>query len=121
MFKKIGYYLLSLALIGVFMYTAVNSNVGTTPDLEQVTSIVTMAAVTILFLMKKFEIKLLYIIGVYSFEIYLLHWPILYHYDFVFKFLPAWLAMAAYLAIFIGLGWCLQKLSGIISERVFKQ
>ncbi len=118
--KKIIYYLSFLVMVYVFIYTIINSNIGGNPHVEELTSIITMLAITILFLMKRWDIKLLYIIGVYSFEIYLLHWPIMYHYDIFFKFLPAWLAMAVYLFLFVGLGWILQKVASIISNRVLK-
>jgi peptidoglycan/LPS O-acetylase OafA/YrhL len=116
--KKIVYYVLFLTLTYVFFYTAINSNIGSDPRTEEITSIITMSVLTVLFLIKKFEIRFFYIFGLYSFEIYLLHWPIMYHYDIVFKFLPAWLAMSIYLAIFIGLGWLLKKGSDMITKLI---
>jgi peptidoglycan/LPS O-acetylase OafA/YrhL len=118
--KKIVYYFSFIALLYVFIYATINSNVGAGPRMEELTSIFTMLVLTILFLMKRWNIKLLYIVGICSFEIYLLHWPIMYHYDIFFKFLPAWLAMTAYLFLFVGLGWVLQKVSGAISKKVFE-
>jgi peptidoglycan/LPS O-acetylase OafA/YrhL len=70
---------------------------------------VTMSAITLLFLVKKTEVRLLYWFGLYSYEIYLLHWPILSRYDIFFRFSPGWIAMAAYLCLFLALGWLLRK------------
>ena len=69
------------------------------------TSIVTSLLFIALFIIKRFDIKTLYWFGFYSYEIYLFHWPLMYRYDFLYKYLPAWLALALYLVIFIGLGW----------------
>lgn len=116
--KRIGYFIIFFVALSVFLYTAINSNVGVNPRIEELTSIVTMLALTALFLIKKWNIKFLHIIGVYSFEIYLLHWPIMYHYDIFFKILPAWLAMAAYLFLFVGLGWVWQGATKIIADKI---
>lgn len=111
--KMISYYVLASALSAIAVYTAYHSNVGRSPWLEEITSIITVLAITALFMMKKFEIRLWYLFGVYSYEVYLLHWPIMYRYDFLFKAVPAWLAIAGYLAVFIGLGWLVKKISEI--------
>lgn len=64
-----------------------------------------------------FESKFLMLFGVYSFEIYLLHWPILYRYDVLYKSLPAALATLAYLAVFLILGYGLQKISSCKQQQ----
>ncbi|MCX6785277.1 MAG: acyltransferase family protein [Candidatus Komeilibacteria bacterium] len=116
--KQIGYYLMVLALVAIIGYTAYYSGVGKGPVLEQRFSLITMAAIVVLFLFKKIEFRLFYWLGFYSYEIYLLHWPILYRYDLLYKYLPwPWLATAIYLAVFLVLGIGLKKLSDIIVKK----
>ncbi|MFA6416785.1 MAG: acyltransferase family protein [Patescibacteria group bacterium] len=107
---RIIYYLVALILLGVFVYTSYYSNIGKAHWLEEVTSLVTAAAIVILFLMKKFEIKLLYWFGFFSYEIYLFHWPIMARFDIFYRFTPAWLATILYLGLFLALGWGMRQL-----------
>lgn len=95
---------------GSIGYFALHGNVGTEVFLEQGTSIFTALLVCAFFLIKKFEIRLLYLFGVFSYEIYLFHWPIMYRYDIFFQFFPPWLAVTLYLALFLGIGWLFQKI-----------
>ena len=67
--------------------------------------------------LKKIEFRLFYWFGLYSYEIYLWHWPIMYHYDFLYRFMPVWLATILYLVFFIGLGWAVSKLVGLIGSK----
>jgi peptidoglycan/LPS O-acetylase OafA/YrhL len=86
----------------------------------QMVSIITMLAIIFLFLLKKTEFKLLQIFGLYSYEIYLLHWPILYRYDIFYKYLPAWLATVFYLIFFLAIAWIFKKLSEAVLNLVYK-
>jgi peptidoglycan/LPS O-acetylase OafA/YrhL len=119
--KNIIYYLLIAVLALVIWYTAINSGVGSTPIKEELISLVTVFAFTLLFIIKRIEFKLLSLFGLYSYEIYLLHWPLMYRYDFVFKYLPPWLAMLVYLALFVGLSWGLKKLIDVLANLKFGQ
>jgi peptidoglycan/LPS O-acetylase OafA/YrhL len=96
-------------LLGSVGYFALHSNIGAGVFLEQGTSILTALLLCALFLIKKFEIKLLYLFGVFSYEIYLFHWPIMYRYDMFFRFFPPWLAVLLYVALFLGIGWLFQE------------
>ncbi|MFA6304299.1 MAG: acyltransferase family protein [Patescibacteria group bacterium] len=118
--KKIGHYILLATLIIIICYTAYYSGVGKGPVLEQRLSLITMSAIVLLFLVKKIEFKLLYWLGFYSFEIYLLHWPILFRYDFLYRYLPTypWLATAFYVIVFLFLGIGLRKLSNVVSKKI---
>lgn len=113
----IGYYTLAIILLAVFVYTAYHSNVDTKPLKEQVTSLITLSAILLIFLMKKFSIKLFSLFGFYSYEIYLLHWPIIYRYDLFYRYLPAWLATMLYLVLFIFLARLLKKVSSLVLGR----
>jgi peptidoglycan/LPS O-acetylase OafA/YrhL len=79
-----------------------------------------MLSIIIFFIIKKFDIKIFYILGLYSYEIYLLHWPIMYHYDFLYKYTPAWFATPLYIIIFLGLGFLLKKFSDNITKKLNK-
>lgn len=102
------YYSLLAALVGAIGYLAIHSGVGKEPWIAADVSMITVFLIVVLFVVKRFEIRLLYLFGVFSFEVYLLHWPLMERYDIFFKFLPASLALVAYLALFLGLGWLLQ-------------
>lgn len=118
-FKNITYYLLILALlfaIGYASYSGMGRNVGQ----EQLISVAVTLCFVLLFLMKKMEIRLFSLLGVYSYEIYLLHWPILCRYDIFFGIFPGWLAMILYIIFFICLGWILKKASELATERFLK-
>lgn len=93
---------------------------GYIPNLAkaQLFSVFTMFLVVLFFIIKKFEFRLLGLFGLYSYEIYLFHWPILYRYDFLYKYTPAYIATILYLILFLILAWLLQKLSTFILKVV---
>lgn len=107
---RLSYYPTLVIFASGIAYFALYSGVGKAPWIAQGISILTMLLIFALFLIKRFEIRFFYLFGIFSFEIYLLHWPILYRYDVFFKFLPASLALTLYLAFFLCLGWVLQKI-----------
>jgi peptidoglycan/LPS O-acetylase OafA/YrhL len=95
----------------------------TNANIAQLISIAAMLAITGAVLLKTVEFRLLQLFGIYSYEIYLTHWPIVYRYDFLYRFFPAWLATLGYLAFFILVGFAFQKVSKYIVgflERIFK-
>jgi len=98
-------------LISIFSYLAIHSGVGEGIKIEQTLSLLTVLTLVIIFVLKKYEYKVLSIFGLYSYEIYLFHWPIMYRYDVLYTSTPAWLATILYLIIFIGLGFLLKKIS----------
>ena len=116
-FFKIGYYALMVLLVVFICYFSYYFGGQANPSREQLVSLIIMSAIIVLFLMKKIEFRLLQMFGIYSYEIYLLHWPILYRYDFMYKYFPAWLATALYLVFFIGISWVFKKIYNIILER----
>jgi peptidoglycan/LPS O-acetylase OafA/YrhL len=113
-------FLYSLCLVGlvsIVIYTSYHSHVGDAQNLEQRTSIITTFALIFFFIIAKFQNKLFYWFGAYSYEIYLLHWPILSRYNLFFTFFPAWLAVIFYLVFFIVIGWTLQEGGKLITHR----
>jgi len=98
-------------LLFVFSYTAINSGIGKSLMIEQSISIITMLSITLIFILKDTRSELLSIIGVYSYEIYLIQWPILYRYDFIYKHVPAFLGTILYLGLFILIAFVLNRIS----------
>lgn len=117
--KLIGYWILVIALLALIGYTAYYSNIGGGFK-EELTSLITMSALVILFIIKKISFKLFYIFGIYSYEIYLLHWPILYRYEMFYRLMPAWLATTLYLILFLVLGLALKRVAEIVL-KIFSQ
>ena len=87
---------------------------------EQFTSIVLMIALIVIFSLKKLDNKFLAMYGVYSFEVYLIHWPLMARYDVFFDFLPSWAAVIAWMVAFILVSMLLQKIVTPISSWVDK-
>jgi peptidoglycan/LPS O-acetylase OafA/YrhL len=115
-FKRTAYYFISIALLLLIGYTAYYSDVDVSPAAEQTISLVTMGAIIFFFMLKKFEINALSITGLFAYEIYLIHWPLLSRYDFFFRYLPGWLAMVLYLCLFLIIARALKKISYWFSQ-----
>lgn len=94
---------------GILVYTYYYSYVGDDWKKAAAASLVSAAAIIVLFLFKKINFKILTLFGLYSFEIYLLHWPLLYRYNFLYGKIPAGLATIIYLALFLGIGYLFHK------------
>lgn len=119
--KSLGRIASFLLLLAAIIYLVGHSGVGDKPIIEEVFSNITCLLIIALFLVKRIEIKTFYWLGIFSYEIYMFHWPLMYRYDFLFKYLPAWLALSLYLAVFIGLGWLLkviiEKGNNLLSKK----
>jgi peptidoglycan/LPS O-acetylase OafA/YrhL len=115
-FSSFTYYLILIALLVLISYTAYHSGVGEQPNKEQAINLITMSAIIFFFIMKKLEIRLLYLFGFYSYEIYLIHWPLMSRYDLFFKWFPGWLAMILYLGLFLLFAWLLKKIPDQINK-----
>ena len=87
---------------------------------DQFTSIIIMIAFIVIFSLKKLDNKFLSIYGVYSFEVYLIHWPLIGRYDIFFDFLPSWAAVIAWMISFILVSILLSKIVALISAWVDK-
>ena len=97
------------------VYFASHGDIGL--KTEEMISTITVLSLIAVFSFKRISFPTLYWIGFFSYEIYLLHWPIMYRYDFLFKYVRPCLAMLLYLVIFMGLGWCLQLLTKKLTGR----
>lgn len=104
-------YVLTLLLILSISYTAIHSGVGEATRVEQFISLITMISFIFVVLFLPFKSKFLITLGIYSYEIYLIQWPLLYRYDFLYKFFPASFSTLFYIIIFILIGFCLKNVS----------
>jgi len=86
-------------------------NIDSSSFINQATSLLTMMALIIAFSLKKLDNKFLCLFGIYSYETYLVHWPLMYRYDVFFNHFPAWLAVFFWLLAFLVIGWLLQKIT----------
>ncbi|MFW2443382.1 acyltransferase, partial [Aliarcobacter butzleri] len=82
--------------------------------------LVIMMAFIVIFVLKKVDNKFLAIYGVYSYEVYLIHWPLIGRYDFFFDYLPSWAAVICWLVAFILVSMLLNKIVKPISAWVDK-
>ncbi len=114
-------YIVIALMLGVVVYMSLHTTANHWPTLtailgkgyfvDQLTSIVIMFAFIVIFSLKKFDNKFLSIYGLYSFEVYLIHWPLIGRYDIFFDIFPAWAAVVAWLITFIVVSWLLQKIT----------
>lgn len=114
-------YVISLGFaLYIACYTAIYSGVGKGEFKEQFFSLITSGAIVYIFIFNKLKFGLLSVIGMYSYEIYLIHWPILSRFDVFFKYLPPFLAVSLYLILFVFLGYAINKLVNLILSKLFK-
>ena len=127
--KDMKYIVIAIMFVIVF-YVSQRTGAGSWPALtailgqgffvEQLMSIVIMLAFTVIFILKKVDSKFLTMYGVYSYEVYLIHWPLMAKYDIFFVYLPAWAAVIAWLVAFILVSMLLQRLVTPVSNFVDK-
>jgi len=112
----IRYFVLTVSLL-VFGYTAIHSNVGADPWLEQLTSLVTTTSLILIFSVGRLNFRLFQLFGLLSYEIYLLHWPILSRYQLFWHRLSDSLAIVLYLLLFLVIGFLFRPFSNSPAPR----
>lgn len=100
----------TIMFTAILAYTLTHTHVGEAWKREAAACITSALLFIGLFVAKPFNNRFLALIGTFSFEIYLFHWPLLYRYDFLYNRLPAGVATLLYLAILVGLGYVFQLL-----------
>ncbi len=121
-------YIVIALMLAVVVYMSLHTTANHWPTLtailgkgyfvDQFTSIIIMFAFIIIFSLKRFDNRFLSIYGLYSFEVYLIHWPLMGRYDVFFDILPAWAAVVAWMVTFILVSWLLQKIISPIGSWV---
>lgn len=111
---------LIVILMMVAAYFAYHSGVGRGWRAEQSLSLLVMFCLLAVFMIKKTKFRLLELIGVYSFEIYLLHWPLLGHYSFFYQFLPPAWGTVVYLILVVLLAIAFNYLTNLRLPKASK-
>ena len=111
-----------LFLLGVLVYL-LYQHVGSFKDelKEQWISLTILLLIIFIFILKPVENRFFVWFGVYSFEIYLLHWVIMYRYDFVYRFLPAGVATFVYLILFLIMAYLISKINNLKIWKLWKK
>lgn len=109
-------YISLFLLLFIFAYTTVHSGVGNKTIIEQSISLFSVVLIFLVFLVKDIQSNFLITLGKYSYEIYLIQWPILYRFDFIYKYTPAYLGTLLYIVFFMGIGYLLNRLVKKITE-----
>ena len=93
--------------------TGIYSGVGTV--YEQYVSNLTTIALVMLFTIIPFQSKFLTFLGAYSFEIYLLHWPLMYRFDIFYniRFIP-WLWLFVWIIALIAISELFKRVISLI-------
>lgn len=95
-------------------YFAYYSGIGESLRTEQIVSLITMLFIMMIFILKKYEYRILSFFGLHSYEIYLIHWPILWRYTNFFQILPPWLALIVYLGLFLSLALGIKRITYLL-------
>lgn len=106
-----------LAII-IVSYMAIHSAVGEGKFKEQFVSLVTSLLIVFIFVFKNIKTSLFEIFGIYSYEVYLVHWPILSRFDIFFNHFPPALVVFFYLILFLIISAILQKITNFIVSRI---
>ncbi len=119
--NRIAYYFViytGIALLAwIFSYYAIHSGVGEKPSTEQTLSLITAVALVGIILLKNIQSRFLILLGTYSYEIYLIHWPLMYRHDYIYKYTQPFLGTLIYLAVFILIGFGLDKLTKFLNKN----
>jgi len=108
------------ALLVAIGYWTINPGVGEGKWVVQTISIITLLEISLVVWLKPMRFRLLEWIGIYSYEIYLLHWPLLYRYDFILGRLPAGIAIVVAFVWIFGMSMLLRYLSNLVGKISFK-
>lgn len=105
---------LMILLFFIFCYFSIYSGVGTTITYEQFVSILTTITAVLFFVLLDFDFRLLNLFGVFSYEVYLIHWPILSRFN-LFTVFPPFLMVILNIIFIIVLSYIMQRIVNLIS------
>lgn len=111
-------YPLIAGLLVAFGYLAIHSRVGDGIRAEQLTSLASVLCLVLVALLKTIRFQFLGWLGEVSYEIYLIQWPLMYRFDFLYQRLPAGIATFLYLGVFLGLGFGLKKIIDLTTRTI---
>jgi peptidoglycan/LPS O-acetylase OafA/YrhL len=114
--KYIASLIVILFTVGLW-YFGIHSGVGKGIFFEQGISLLLVFFTLSIFILKRFEFRFLSLLGIYSYEIYLLHWPLLSRYDLLYPYLPVSIATLVYIGVFILLGVGFKALLNIFYKK----
>jgi peptidoglycan/LPS O-acetylase OafA/YrhL len=103
------------------IYTAYYSGVGQGIWHEQLIALFTMLCLVLAFILKKTKFVLLELFGVYSFEVYLLHWPIIGRYSNWLESWPPALLAFIWLTGLLFLGWLFSYLVRLRLNKILNK
>lgn len=110
-----------LAVIGLLVLIVISRKVSTpydSPQKEQLINVLTTIDFVLLFSLKRYDFKLLQLFGIYSYEIYLVHVPLLTRYDLFFPKSIGWLAVILFLALSLLVGKILHYFTAAIFSKI---
>lgn len=102
-------------VVTLFIYTSFHAAINT--SYEQLVSLCIMVLFLCVVLFLPLRSKFILIVGIYSYELYLLHRPLLYRHDVLYRFFPHWLATYLYIFVLLGVGFIIAKVSSKILEK----
>lgn len=102
----------------LFSYLSFHAAIGS--EFEQLISLIAVLAGGLAFYSFPFGSELIQKFGTYSYEMYLVHWPLMYRYGYVFRFLPAWLGLLTSIALIYVLARVLHKATSSVSGLITK-
>lgn len=97
----------SLCGVALICYLLIHSGVGSGAEHEARISLLTMFITIGVAMLLPLESRFLLLVGTYSYELYLAHWPLMYRYHILYTYLPPAFATALYLAALLGFGYLL--------------
>jgi peptidoglycan/LPS O-acetylase OafA/YrhL len=107
-----------IGFVSALVYFLGISAVGQGWKTEESISVLTALALVGVGASSPLQSKLFSFFGIYSFELYLLHWPLLYRYDFFYRHLPLGLATIFSLMFIMILSFWYQKLISLIFSKL---
>ncbi len=102
--------------VGLFIYLSLHAFINT--PYEELISLITMGLFLYIILSIPLKSMFLYTLGVYSYELYLLHWPLVYRHTIFYSILPAWFATYLYIFFLLGVAFIVSYISKKAIQKI---